>query len=132
MAQQLTDKFNYLGGYVDSVMSVETIDELKKLSRSQKFVGLTTTVLKAAISSDGLPIPADFWLSESKSGWELKNIAPIDSIDQMSNIPSDYIPKGFEVLTKGGEKFVFDGKDDDGTLRWTDNNSVINKENRNI
>ena len=127
MAQQLTDKFNYLGGYVDSVMSVETIDELKKLSRSQKFVGLTTTVLKAAISSDGLPIPADFWLSESKSGWELKNIAPIDSIDQMSNIPSDYIPKGFEVLTKGGEKFVFDGKDDDGTLRWADNNSVINK-----
>ena len=127
MAQQLTDKFNYLGGYVDSVMSVETIDELKKLSRSQKFVGLTTTVLKAAISSDGSPIPADFWLSESKSGWEIKNIAPIDSIDQMSNIPSDYIPKGFEVLTKGGEKFVFDGKDDDGLLRWADNNSVINK-----
>jgi hypothetical protein len=126
MAQQLTDKFSYLGGYADGIMSVETIDELKKLSRSQKFVGLTTTVLKALTSSDGLPIPADFWLSESKSGWELKSLGPIDSIDQLSVIPSEYIPKGFEVLTKDGKKFAFDGADDNGDLKWIDTETIIN------
>lgn len=126
MAQQLTDKFSYLGGYADGIMSVETIDELKKLSRSQKFVGLTTTVLKALTSSDGLPIPADFWLSESKSGWELKSLGPIYSLDQLSVIPSEYIPKGFEVLTKDGKKFSFDGVDDNGDLKWIDTETIIN------
>lgn len=113
MAKQLTDKNFYPGGYVDDSMSVNTITDLKSLTRSRKFVGLTVTVLNAITNNNNEPIPADFWLSETRNTWVLKNIAPIDTLDAISNIPEEYIPIGFEITLKNGEKYHYTLSDDE-------------------
>jgi hypothetical protein len=118
--QSIVDNFKYNGGYLDAGMSVQTIDELQSLSRSSLFTGRTITVISAIVTEGGKSIPADFWLSEgkTKSYWTLKDIAPIDDISQMSSIPSDYIPNGFEVVTKSGEKYKFDTTVESGEPKW--------------
>lgn len=118
--QQLVNNFKYNGGYLDAGMSVQTIEELQGLSRNSLFTGRTITVVSAIVTESGKSIPADFWLSEgkSKSSWILKDIAPIDDVAQMSSIPSGYIPNGFEVITKSGEKYSFSGLDENGSLKW--------------
>ncbi len=113
MAKQLTDKNFYPGGYTDDSMSVNTIADLKTLTRSRKFVGLTVTVLNAITNSENEPIPADFWLSETRNTWVLKNLAPIDTLDVISNIPEEYIPVGFEITLKNGEKYHYTLSDDE-------------------
>ena len=117
--QQLVNNFKYNGGYLDAGMSVQTIEELQGLSRNSLFTGRTITVVSAIVTESGKSIPADFWLSEgkSKSSWILKDIAPIDDVAQMSSIPSGYIPNGFEVITKSGEKYFFSGLDENGNLK---------------
>ena len=118
--QSIIDNFKYNGGYLDDGMSVQTINELQSLSRSSLFTGRTVTVISAIVTEGGKSIPADFWLSEgkTKSCWTLKNIAPIDDINQMSLIPPDYIPIGFEVVTKSGEKYSFNGLDASDIPQW--------------
>ena len=119
--QQIVDNFILNGGYIDAGMSVNTIADLQSLSRNTLFNGRSVTVLSAIVTESGKSIPADFWLSEgkSKSYWKLKTIAPIDEIEQMSNIPSEFISNGFKVLTKSGESFIFDGVDENGERLWT-------------
>ena len=118
--QQIVNNFKYNGGYLDAGMSVQTIEELQGLSRNSLFTGRTVTVVSAIVTEGGKSIPADFWLSEgkTKSCWTLKDIAPIDDISQMSSIPSDYIPNGFEVVTKSGEKYKFDTTVESGEPKW--------------
>ena len=53
MAEQLTDKIIYPGGYVDDIMSVDTFEDLSALPRGQKFVGLTVTVKKGVTTQNG-------------------------------------------------------------------------------
>lgn len=118
MAEQITDKLIYPGGYIDEIMSVESFDKLTELSRGDKFVGLTVTVTNALNSLDSKPVPVDVWLSESKSGWVVKNIPPVDNLDVLSNIPPSYIPKGFKILLKNGETYSFLGVDADGMAEW--------------
>lgn len=54
-----TDQLRYAGrGYLDAkMMPVQTIDDLKTISLTQRFEGLTITVL-----NDGSGIPQDYWL----------------------------------------------------------------------
>lgn len=54
-----TDQLKYAGrGYLDAkMMPVQTIDDLKTISLTQRFEGLTITVL-----NDGSGTPQDYWL----------------------------------------------------------------------
>lgn len=120
MAQQLTDKLFYRGGYADEAMSVKTFEELSALTAMRKFVGLTTTVTDSLKSNDGKSIPIDVWLSEGRgnSNWVVKNIPPVDDLSQLEIIPENFIPKGFEILLKTGEKYIFNGVDDENNKQW--------------
>lgn len=65
-----TDQFNFTGkGYLDAkIQPVKNIDELLRIPRAHRFIGLTVTVL-----DDGNNIgPVDYWLKESVSLWEIK------------------------------------------------------------
>ena len=121
MAKQLTNRFLYKGGYVDSIQSVTDFEALSAMSRSEKFVGLSTTVLKGIVNSDGEFLPVDVWLSETRNSWVLKNIPPIDDLVQLDTIPEELIPKGFEVSLKSGEKYVFQGIDEENKKQWVAN-----------
>lgn len=119
MAEQITDKLIYPGGYIDEIMSVESFDKLAELSRGDKFVGLTVTVTNALNNIDGKTVPVDVWLSESKNGWVVKNIPPVDDLDVLSSVPLSYIPKGFKVLLKNGQAYSFIGTDNEGVREWS-------------
>ena len=119
MAEQITDKLIYPGGYIDEIMSVESFDNLLELSRGDRFVGLTVTVTNALNSLNSKSIPVDVWLSESKSGWVLKNVPPVDNLDILKTIPANInIPEGFDILLKSGETYKFRGLDEDGNHKW--------------
>ena len=117
MAEQITDKIFVSKGYVDDSMSIDTIESLLSLPRGRKFVGLTITVLNAIITENG-SIPADFWLSETTGNWGLKSIPSLDKIEDIDVIPSDLIPVGFEVRLKNGDKYNFEGVDDENRYIW--------------
>ena len=118
MAQQLTDKLFYRGGYVDELMTIKTFDELLALTAMKRFVGLTTTVTDSLKTSDGKSIPVDLWLSETRNNWVIKSIPPIDNLSQLDVIPEGFIPKGFKILLKSGEKYIFQGVDEENTKQW--------------
>ena len=70
MAINYTEQIKYTGkGYLDSKMQpVASKDELMSIPRSQRFVGLTVTVL-----DDGTGVgPVDYWLKENVTKWEPK------------------------------------------------------------
>ena len=70
MAINYTEQIKYTGkGYLDSKMQpVASKDELMSIPRSQRFVGLTVTVL-----DDGTGVgPVDYWLIENVTKWEPK------------------------------------------------------------
>lgn len=69
-----TDQLNFTGaGYIDAKMQpVETVADLNKIPRSQRFVGLTVTVL-----DDGSGKPFDYWLETSVTKW-VKKIMPTE------------------------------------------------------
>ena len=117
MAEQITDKIFVSKGYVDDSMTIDTIESLLSLPRGRKFVGLTITVLNAIITENG-PIPADFWLSETTGNWGLKSIPSLDKIEDIDVIPSDLIPIGFEVRLKNGNKYNFEGIDEENKYIW--------------
>ena len=106
MAEQLTDKIIYPGGYVDDIMSVDTFKDLSALPRGQKFVGLTVTVKKGVTTQNGDFVPVDVWLSESRNGWVVKTIAPVDNLDCLNVIPKEYMYIGFKAILKNGEKYT--------------------------
>ena len=106
MAEQLTDKIIYPGGYVDGIMSVDTFEDLLALPRGQKFVGLTVTVKKGVTTQNGDFVPVDVWLSESRNGWVVKTIAPVDNLDCLNVIPKEYMYIGFKAILKNGEKYT--------------------------
>lgn len=69
------DQLNYVNkGYLDAKMQpVNTIDELDRIPRSQRFLGLTVTVL-----NDGNDLgPRDYWLKTSTSNWVVKEVPGI-------------------------------------------------------
>lgn len=66
-----SNQLNYSGkGYLDAKMQpVATIEDLNfKIPRSQRFVGLTVTVL-----DDGSGKPHDYWLETSITKWVKKS-----------------------------------------------------------
>ena len=73
------DQFYYTNkGYLDAKMQpVETLADLQKITRSQRFIGLTITVL-----NDGYGLgPRDYWLKESTTKWVLKDAPSNIKID---------------------------------------------------
>ena len=106
MAEQLTDRIIYPGSYVDDIMSVDTFVDLSTLPLGQKFVGLTVTVKKGVTTQNGDFVPVDVWLSESKNGWVVKAIAPIDNLDCLNAIPKEYMHIGFKAILKNGENYT--------------------------
>jgi hypothetical protein len=119
MAKQLTNSFLYKGGYVDSVQSTNDLASLLAIPRSEKFVGLTTTVLNGITTSNGESIPVDVWLSESRNTWVVKNIPNVESIESLNAIPSAVtIPMGFKVSTKDGKSFIFNGLGEESVQKW--------------
>lgn len=55
-------------GYLDSKMQpVATVGDLQKIPRTQRFVGLTVTVL-----NDGSGKPHDYWIESNVSKWVKK------------------------------------------------------------
>lgn len=70
MAINYTEQVKYTGkGYLDAKMQpVATKEDLMNIPRSQRFVGLTVTVLDDGTGSG----PADYWLKENVSTWEPK------------------------------------------------------------
>ena len=66
------------GGYLDSKMQpVATKSDLNKIPRSQRFIGLTVTVL-----DDGSGRPYDYWLEKSLGTW-VKKTTPDDDNDTL-------------------------------------------------
>lgn len=74
-----TNQLTYNGrGYLDSKMQpVATKSDLDKIPRSQRFVGLTVTVL-----DDGSGRPYDYWIESSLSSW-VKKTMPDDNDDTL-------------------------------------------------
>lgn len=67
-----SDQLNYVGkGYIDGKMQpVATLTELANIPRSQRFIGLTVTVL-----DDGCNCGArDYWIKNSVTKWVLKEM----------------------------------------------------------
>lgn len=124
MAIQLTDNLKIVGGYVDKLMTVETLSELSGLTTSDRFTGLTVTV-KNFIGK----IPADFWLTGGKTSkyWKLKNIQPLTDIELLKDIPETYFADGFPIYLTNGERYVF-GSDSEGKKGWHKDNGVSKEE----
>lgn len=72
-----TDQIKYTGkGYLDAkMMPVATVDDLKKISRTQRFEGLTITVLNNGN-------PQDYWLigGTKDSNWTLKDTSNLNEL----------------------------------------------------
>lgn len=64
-----SDKIIYTGkGYLDAkIQPVNSVNDLNKIPRSQRFIGLTITVL-----DDGSGRPHDYWLESSLTAWVKK------------------------------------------------------------
>jgi hypothetical protein len=71
-----TNQMSYNGrGYLDAKMQpVATKSDLDKIPRSQRFIGLTVTVL-----DDGSGRPYDYWLESSLSTWTKKTMPEDDN-----------------------------------------------------
>lgn len=65
-----SDQLNYIGkGYIDAKMQpVNTLSDLANIPRSQRFLGLTITVLD---DGNGLG-PKDYWITTNTAKWVLK------------------------------------------------------------
>lgn len=67
-----SDQLNYINkGYIDAKMQpVASIEDLSNIPRSQRFLGLTVTVL-----DDGSGLgPRDYWIKNNTSKWVLKEM----------------------------------------------------------
>lgn len=117
MAQNISEKYVYYGGYVDDVQLVQTIDELKEKFNlfDLRFTGLTVTVQNFIDK-----IPADLWLTGGKSqkSWKLKTIQPLPSFESLASIPSEFLTEGFVVNIKDGTSYRFVGDATEEKDRW--------------
>ena len=71
-----TNQLYYKGqGYLDAKMQpVATVDDLNKIKRSERFLGLTVTVLQ--------PEPCEYWLPKNIANWEKKTaVMDVDGND---------------------------------------------------
>ena len=74
-----SDQLNYVSkGYIDAKMQpVGTIKELDNIPRSQRFLGLTVTVL-----DDGSGLgPRDYWITTNTARWVLKESSSTIKVD---------------------------------------------------
>ena len=71
MAINYTEQVKYTGkGYLDAKMQpVASMEELALIPRSQRFVGLTVTVLDDGMGAG----PAEYWLRDNVTTWVIKN-----------------------------------------------------------
>ena len=94
-----TDQLKYAGrGYLDAkMMPVQTVDDLKAISLTQRFEGLTITVL-----NDGDGIPHDYWLvgGVTNQYWTKKTVA------------GDY--KGLKLILEDGFLKLLNGNEELG------------------
>lgn len=69
-----SDQIKFSGkGYLDAkIQPVATVSDLNSIPRSQRFIGLTVTVL-----DDGSGRPYDYWIENNVSKWVRKTM-PID------------------------------------------------------
>ena len=74
-----SDQLNYISkGYIDAKMQpVNTIKDLDNIPRSQRFLGLTVTVL-----DDGSGLgPREYWITTNTARWVLKESIASIKID---------------------------------------------------
>lgn len=74
-----SDQLNYVSkGYIDAKMQpVTTVKDLDNIPRSQRFLGLTVTVL-----DDGSGLgPRDYWITTNIARWVLKESSSSIKID---------------------------------------------------
>lgn len=74
-----SDQLNYVGeGYIDAKMQpVATVKDLNNILRTQRFKGLTVTVLD---DGNGLG-PRDYWITTNTARWVLKESPSSIKID---------------------------------------------------
>ena len=70
-----SDRIKYSGaGYLDAkIQPVATVADLNSIPRSQRFIGLTVTVL-----DDGSGRPYDYWIENNVAKWVRKTM-PTDT-----------------------------------------------------
>lgn len=74
-----SDQLNYISkGYIDAKMQpVATVKDLDNIPRSQRFLGLTVTVL-----NDGSGLgPRDYWITTNTARWVLKESSSSIKVD---------------------------------------------------
>lgn len=138
MATRLTDKIYVSGGYLDSNMTVSSIDELKS---KFDFIGQTVHMSEAFVGVNDIPYPLDFWSIPNGDDvkWVVKTIPAIESeedFEKFKDFMSDFnnsvgyypISDGSEVLVNG-TKYNLNVKNEDGdtTLIWSDNQTVFDE-----
>ena len=124
MAIDLTEKLRYSNGYVDNSVSVDTFNDLMNVPMSNRFVGVTVTVLNFYNG-----IPADFWLviGTNKKYWRLKGLPQVESLSDLNAIKDlcvftnsqgnvSLIESGFIAATKDGKTYIF--KEENGENYW--------------
>ena len=58
-------------GYIDAKMQpVNTLYDLNKIPRTQRFIGLTITVLNDGIHNQ----PTDYWIKDKSNKWTVKEM----------------------------------------------------------
>lgn len=110
MAKNIQYQFNYTGtGYLDSKMSVSSIDEL---IAKWDFEGQSVSMPSAFVGSNGVPYPVDFWLIPygDIDKWEIKTMPSIESDEDLEKF-KDFINEfkeiaGYYPLSEGAEILV--------------------------
>lgn len=78
-------------GYLDAKMQpVATLEDLQKITRSHRFIGLTVTVLNDGTGQG----PRDYWIKENVAKWVLKEMpsdidivgSDVEKIEKTENI----------------------------------------------
>ena len=116
MAIQLTEKIFVGGGYLDSNMSVTSINEL---ANKLEFLGQTLMMPEAFYGANELPYPIDFWSTPNGEDikWEIKTLPSIETLEDLEEFKKfvnnfkdelGYYPlvEGAELLVSG-DKYTF-------------------------
>lgn len=101
------EQLHYAGGeYLDSNMSVESYADLSLIPRSERFIGMTVTVLNATTTK----VPQDYWLVNTiaNSGWKLKQSNTVATYEALLSYPYTACVVGLEMMVQSDE--TNDGK----------------------
>ena len=113
MADIITTQVKFNGaGYVDSMMTVESYSDLADISPTNRFVGLTVTVLNTATR-----LPIVYWLFGGTTNifWKVKT-AHLKKYDDLNTIPSGATFLGLTVLIESDDNP--DGGDGNPAEYW--------------